>query len=154
MDGDSRPQSSKRATAKLEVPACVHLYVWVFMVTLSVSPMLCLLLVRDGIERANGLQSLVVIGLIQIALWMTQRRCSSEDLSYWEGLLIVATSVTTGENLMSLFRACWLLLAVVIASGLFALEHDPTHATRHAQLRFGRLIVFLHKQGLWSRSQT
>ena len=154
MDGDSRPESSKRTSAKLEVPTCVHLYVWVFMVTFSVSPMLCLLLVRDGIERANGLASLVIIGLIQVTLWMTQRRCSSADLSYWEGLLIVATSVTTGENLMSLFRACWLLLAVVIASVLFALDHDPRYAVRHAQLRFARLIVFLHKQGLWSRSQT
>jgi predicted nucleic acid-binding protein len=67
--------------------------------------MLCLLLVHDGIERVNGLESLVIIALVQAALWMTQRRCSSEDLSYWDGLLVAAASVTTGKDLISLFRA-------------------------------------------------
>ena len=92
MDGESRRENSKRASGGLEAPACVQVYVWVFMVTFSVSPTLCLLLVHDGIDRGNGLESLVIIGLIQAALWTTQRRCSSEDLSYWDGLLVAAAS--------------------------------------------------------------
>ena len=79
MHGESKRESSKRASGGMEAPACVHVYVWVFMVTFSVSPTLCLLLVHDGIEPGNGLESLVIIGLIQAASWMTQRRCSSED---------------------------------------------------------------------------
>jgi hypothetical protein len=120
------------------------------MVTFSVSPMLCLLLVHDGIERGNGLESLVIIGLIQAALWTTQRRCSSEDLSYWDGLLVAAASVTTGENLISLCRAFCLLFAVVIVSVLFAVDHDERCAGRHAGLRFGQLVIWLHKQRLRS----
>jgi len=148
MDRDSRQENSKRSSGGLEAPTCVQVYVWVFMVTFSVSPMLCLLLVHDGIERGKGLESLVIIGLIQAALWTMQRRCSTEDLSYWDGLLVTAASVTTGENLISLFRAFCLLFAVVIVSVVFAVDHDERCAGRHAGLRFGRLIIWLHKQRL------
>jgi hypothetical protein len=148
MHGESRRESSKRASGRLEAPACVHVFVWIFMVTFSVSPILCLLLVHDGIERGNGLESLVIVGLIQTVLWTTQRRCSSEDLSYWDGLLVAAASATTGENLASLFRAFWLLFAVVIVSVLFAVDHDERYVGRHAGLRFGKLVVWLHKQRL------
>lgn len=86
MDGESRRRNSKRGSGGLEAPACVHAYVWTFMVTFGVSPILWLVLVHDGVERGNGLESLVIIGLIQAALWSTQRRCSSEELSYWDGL--------------------------------------------------------------------
>lgn len=147
MHGESR-RSSKRASGGLEAPVCVQVYVWVFMVTFSVSPMLCLLLVHDGIERVNGLESLVIIGLIQVALWATQRRCSIEDLSYWDGLLVAAASVTTGGNLISLCRAFCLLLAVVIVSVLFAADHDERYAGLHAGLRFAKLVIWLHKQRL------
>src|SRR3989442_275577 len=102
MSGESSRENAKRASGGIEAPARVQVYVWVFMIAFSVSPMLFLLLVRDGIERDNGLESLVIIALIQAALWKTQRRCSTEDLSYWDGLLVAAASVTTGENLMSL----------------------------------------------------
>ena len=132
MDADSRRESSKRTPGSLVAPTCVHVYVWVFMVTLSVSPMVCLLLVHDGIERVNGLRSVALIALIQAVLWITQRRCSSEDLSYWDGLLVTAASMTAGESLMSLFRAFFLLLAVVIVSVLFAVDHDDRCAERHA----------------------
>jgi len=45
-------------------------------------------------------------------------RCSSEDLSYWDGLLVAAASVTTGANLISLCRAS-ICVSVVIVSVLF-----------------------------------
>jgi hypothetical protein len=150
MEGDSKPQTAKRTSGSFQVPICVHVYVWVFMVTFSVSPVLRLLFAHHGIERGNGLESLVTVGLIQAALWMVQRRCSSEDLSYWDGLLVAASSVTTGQNLTSLFRACWLLFAVVVVSLLFTMDHDGRFAKRHAAIRFARLIIWLHKQGLWS----
>ena len=150
MVGESKRENSKRASGRLEAPACVHVYVWVFMVAFSVSQTLCVLLVHNGIERGNGLQSLVIIGLIQAALWMTQRRCTSEDLSYWDGLLVAAASVTTGANLISLCRAFYLLFAVVIVSVLIAVDHDDRCARRHAGLRFGKLVIWLYKQRLRS----
>ena len=151
-DNSQREQRAKpahQAPERLRAPACVHVYVWVFMVVFSVSPILCLLAACDRIERSDALESLVVVGLIQAALWIAQQRCSSEDLTYWEGLLGAAASVTTGENLVSLLRAFPLLLAVVILSVMFALDHDAGASTRHPQLRFGRLIIWIHRRRLW-----
>jgi hypothetical protein len=105
-------------------------------------------LVHDRIDPGNGLASLVIIASIQAVLWVTQRRCSCEHLSYWDGLLIVACSVTTGENLLSLCRAFCLLFAVVIVSVSFAGDHDAGCAVRHAGFRFAKLVIYLHKQRL------
>jgi hypothetical protein len=64
MDSESGRENSKRALGGLEAPACVQVYVWTFMVTFSASQTLCLLLVHYGIERGNGLESLVIIGSV------------------------------------------------------------------------------------------
>ena len=152
MDGDPTRETAKRASQPLKAPACIHLYVWVFMIGLSLSPALALLLTHGSVEHGNGLASLEAIGFLQVVLWMAQRRCSSEDLSYWEGLLVAAASVTTGENLPSLLRTSCLLLAVVIISIMFALDHDHRYVGRHAGLRFGRLIIWLHRQRWITRS--
>jgi hypothetical protein len=124
------------------------------MVIFSVSPMLSVLLAHNGVERGNGLESVMTIALIQVALWLTQRRCSGEDLSYWDGLLVTAASVTTGENLISLLRAFCLLLVVVIASSLYAVEHDERFVERHAEIRYAMLIISLHKRRLWKSSRS
>lgn len=133
---------------RLVAPACVHLYVWTFMITLSLSPLMCLLAARDGFGRGDALVSLELVALTQSMLYFAQRRCSSEDLLYWEGLLAAAASVTTGLNLTSLLRTFPLLLAIVILSVEFALDHDAASPVLHAQIRFGRLIIWAHKQRL------
>jgi hypothetical protein len=87
MDREPKPRASKESEP-LRVPVCVHVYVWFFMVTLSLSPMLYVLLVRGDIPRGDASDMTVMIAAgIQVALWLAQRRCSSTDLSYWEGLL-------------------------------------------------------------------
>jgi len=141
MQGASGPE-------RLRAPTCVHLYLWVFMIALSLSPMLYVLAARDGFERNDVVAALALIGLIQAMLYFAQRRCSSQDLLYWEGLLAATASVTTGVNLVSLLRTFFLLLAVVILSVVFAFDHDANSAVRHAQLRFGKLIIWAHKQRL------
>ena len=142
MQGSGGPE-------RLRAPTCVHLYLWSFMITLSLSPMFYLLAARDGYERrSDALVALALIGLIQAMLFFAQRRCSSEDLLYWEGLLAATASVTTGLNLVSLLRTFFLLLAVVMLSVVFAFDHDERSVVRHAQLRFGKLIIWAHKQRL------
>jgi hypothetical protein len=119
------------------------------MVVFSASPALGLVLTRRGIQSADTLETaLAIIGLIQTALWVTQRCCSTPDLSYWDGLLVAAASVTTGRNLASLLRSLFLLFAVAIVSLVFAVDHDQRRADRHAGLRFANLIICLHKQRL------
>jgi hypothetical protein len=141
-------QGNRGSAKPLVAPTCVHVYVWVFMVMLGVSPVLWMLASRDSFERRDVLTALALVAFIQAALFMAQARCSSEDLTYWEGLLAAAASVTTGENLISLARALPLLFAIVVLSVVFALDHDAHSPVRHAQLRFGNLIVWAHKQRL------
>ena len=149
--GSGGGECSKRPSAKPErlvAPLRIHVYVWVFMIALSVSPVLYMLVAPGGVDGANVRAPLFFVGLIQTALLIAQVRCSSEDLTYWEGLLAAAASVTTGSNLMSLLRSLPLLLAIVMLSVAFALDHDARTPIRDAKLRYATLIIWAHKYRL------
>ncbi len=149
MDREHKSQPSK-GSEPLRVPVYVQVYVWFFMVSLSLSPTLYVLLTQGHLPREDACDvALMMTAMIQAALWLARQCCSTADLSYWEGLLVAATSVTTGRDPISLFRAFWLLLATVLMSLLFVMDHDATRVERHAALRFGKLIIWLHKQRLW-----
>lgn len=139
----------KDAQPKLQVPWRVHMCVWAFMIALSVSPVLCLLEMRESIGRQDWVDALIAVVLIQGALWVVQQRCSSEDLSYWEGLLVAAASTAMRSSLISLLLAFPVLLMTVAASFLFAALHDPNSPLHHAALCFGKLIVGIHKRRLY-----
>jgi hypothetical protein len=134
---------------KLQAPWFVHVYVWIFMITLSVSPVLCVLDTRAGIPSSEAWSALVAVLLIQNLIWIAQRRCSSEDLTYWEGLLAAAASMTTGIAPLTLVLSFGVLLFTVGASFVFALTHDGTHPLYHASIRFTRLIIAIHRRRLY-----
>lgn len=144
MDAEPGQKSAKSGAGHMPAPFCVHVYVWAFMVALSVLPILGH--ASGSIARGSGPGPFMTAGLIQLSFWIVQRRCSTEELSYWDGLLVAACSVTTRELLASFFRVAFLLLGVVVFSVLFALCHDTTNAQRHAGIRYGRLIIWLHRQ--------
>jgi hypothetical protein len=99
------------------------------------------------IDQALGV--IAGVFLIQNLLWVAQRRCSSEDLSYWEGLLIAAASTTTGFAPVSLALSFCVLLFTVCGSFVFALTHDGTRAARHAGIRFGKLVIAIYRLRLY-----
>jgi hypothetical protein len=137
------------AQSKLQAPWFVHLRVWIFMVTLGLSPFLYVWGARDRRDPAEWLDALIAAVLIQAALWMAQRRCASDDLSYWEGLLVAGAAMTTGIGPISLLLSFPVLLLTVVASFLFALVHDVDRPRRNAAIRFGKLIVGIHRQRLY-----
>ncbi len=110
-----------RVREKLQAPWFVHVYVWTFMITLSVSPVLCVLDTQEGIPSSEAWSALAAVLLIQNLIWIAQRRCSSEDLTYWEGLLAAAASMTTGIAPLTLMLSFCVLLFTVGASLVFAL---------------------------------
>jgi hypothetical protein len=136
------------AQSKLQAPWRAHIYVWFFMLTLSMSPLLYFL-GPQGFGPVNRADTLIAIVLIQAALWIAQRRCSSEDLTYWEGLLIVGAAATMKMSPLTLLLAFPVLLLTVAASFLFAVTHDGSNPLRHAQLCYGRLIIAIYR---WRRS--
>jgi hypothetical protein len=133
--------------SKLLAPWRAHICVWFFMLLLSMSPLLCLL-GRKSTGLGDWVDPLITIVVIQGALWIAQRRCSSEDLSYWEGLLIVAAATTTRISPFSLLLAFPVLLLTVAASFLIAVTHDGNSPLRHAQLCYGRLIIAIYRRRL------
>lgn len=147
---NSNPRKgTSAAQTKLEVPWYVHANVWIFMIVLGVSPALYVLTTQESMRWNDALGALAGVLLIQYLIWIAQRRCSSEDLTYWEGLLIVAVSTTTGIAPITLVLSFCVLLFTVAASFVFALTHDGTNALRHAQIRFGRLIIAIYRGRLF-----
>ena len=158
----ARQTSASRATApqtgapaasttsvKLDVPWQIHAYVWVFMVTFGLSPLLLVLGPPEQVDPANWQYALIAVGLLQSLSWVAQRCCSTRDLTYWEGLLIAAASVETGIFMISLPLSFLVLLFTVAESFLYALAHDPRSPTRNASLCYGTLIVAIHRRRLW-----
>jgi hypothetical protein len=157
-DKNSRRSQQERAKeppdaqSKLEAPLRAHFCVWFFMIALSVSPLLYLLGMRESVGREDWGDAVAAVVLIQGMLWIAQGRCSSEDLSYWEGLLVAAASTITrptGIGLISFVLALPVMLLTVASSFLFALTHDGSSPLRHASIRFSRLIIGIHKRRLY-----
>jgi hypothetical protein len=143
------PQKEHVTVEKLDVPLRVHARVWLFMVLLSVSPVLYILEAREDLGRADWLGVGIAVLAIQALFCIAQRRCASENLTYWEGLLIAAASMETKSYLISIALSFFLLLYTTAASFLFALLHDARNARRYAPICFGRLIIAIHKRRLY-----
>jgi hypothetical protein len=144
-DQQGSTQNGKATPAKLDVPWRIHAYVWVFMVTFGVTPLFYVLSTREMMESVDWLAACIAVALLQGLFWIAQRRCSSADLTYWEGLLVAAAAVDTGSHLISVTLSFLLLLFIVAASFIFALFHDANSPTRHASLCFGRLVVAIYR---------
>jgi hypothetical protein len=140
---------SVQVREKLQAPWFVHVYVWAFMITLGVSPVLCVLDTREGIAPSDAWIALAAVLLIQNLIWLAQRRCSGEDLTFWEGLLVAAASMTTGIVPLTLALSFGMLLFTVGASFVFALAHDRRDPLHHASIRFAILIIAIHKRRLY-----
>ena len=138
---------SQDVQSKLQAPWRAHICVWFFMLLLSMSPLLCLV-GRKSTGLGDCAAPLITILLIQGALWIAQQRCSSEDLSYWEGLLIVGAATIRKISPLSLLLAFPVLLLTVAASFLIAVTHDGNCPLRHAQLCYGRLIIAIYRRRL------
>ena len=144
-DRKGSPQNGNAAPAKLDVPWRIHAYVWVFMVTFGVTPLFYVLATREQMAAADWLAACSAVALLQGLFWIAQRRCSSADLTYWEGLLVAAAAVDTGSHLISVTLSFFLLLFIASASFMFALFHDANSPTRHASLCFGKLVVAIYR---------
>ena len=73
----------------------VQLYLWVGLLIVSIAPALLISgELFDTTHFAEGLITFVVLLIaFQVLLWYARRRCSSQELSAWDGLLYIATSL-------------------------------------------------------------
>lgn len=147
-DNPNRQSGPAQPREKLRVAWYVHVYVWAFMITLGLSPVLYLVVAADRGQSVDLARVLAAVLLIQQLLWIAQRRCFRDDLWYWEGLLIAASSMRTGFAPLSLLLSFCVLLFTVAASFVFALTHQELPPMRRAPIRFATLIVAIHRKRL------
>jgi hypothetical protein len=139
--------------SRVKVGFFVHLYAWAFVLALSLWPLVPpLLLARHSAVPVNAW--LVAIGLIvfiQALFWYVQYRCSSEALSYWEGLLVVTASMMTGWVYSSLIVALPVLAFTFAASFLFAVYAEVRRVPGEAAERFHKLVSRLYRNRMVQR---
>ena len=118
-----------------------------FFIALSVSPVAIFLLLRRGqpIADVDWILPIVGVGVIQALFWYADKRCSSENLSYWNGLLFVAAFMSTGWIYMSMLLIFPALLVAFLASVGLALYYDLTFTPGKAAFKFHRLVHTFHQ---------
>lgn len=124
-----------------------HAYVWMFLVALSTTPVIAVLLLRRGfpIDTADWEATIAAMFCIQVLFWYSQKRCSSEVLSYWNGLLFVAAFMSTGWVYFSMAFIFPALLLVFLASIGLSVYYDLFPSKMNAAFRFHQMIHFFQK---------
>jgi len=90
--------------------------------------------IRDGDMDAQSWIVLVLeLVLVQLLLWHAQKRCSSEKLTYWHGVAVVAACIRTRWIYTDMLLALLILPLTIAASALLAFTSRPAY-------RFQRLV--------------
>jgi hypothetical protein len=83
--------------------------------------------------------------------WYVSRRCSSERLLFWDGLLYVNVSVSIGWVGISLFLGFFGVLIALIASALIAVYDEIRRNPENTKVRFLHLISFFYATEWFNR---
>jgi hypothetical protein len=131
--------------------AYVQIYLWVALLIASIAPaMLISVALFDATHFVQGVTAFgAMLAAFQGLLWYAQRRCSSPDLSAWDGLLYITSYMTIGVGTMSLFIA--VLCAIVALLGLIgiaALSIGDGDAAR-AQTRFRSMVIWFAQHRMY-----
>jgi len=138
---------------RVKVGVFVHLYAWAFILLASLWPLVPPLVAarHSAVPTHTWIIALGLVVFIQAAFWYVQHRCSSEKLSYWDGLLVVTASMMTGWMYSSFIVALPVLAFTFVASFFFAVYADVRQAPSEAAERFHKLVVRLYQHRMVQR---
>jgi hypothetical protein len=133
--------------ASVKVSGFVHFYTWIFVLAISLWPVVALALRARhvAIPTDSWLAAVGTVGVIQALFWYVQSRCSSEKLSYWDGLLIVTASMMTGWVYSSMLVVFPVLLFTFLSSVGFALYCEVRGVPSEAAELFHKLVARLYR---------
>jgi hypothetical protein len=128
-------------------PWMVHAYVWVFLIALGLAPVISVLLRRrySPVSLTDWVSAIMLMAVIQALFLYSQKRCSSDKLSYWNGLLYVAAFMSTGWSYLSMVFVFPTLLIVFIASITLSIYYDLAPSRVNAAFQFHRIVSFFYK---------
>lgn len=128
-------------------PAYVQFFTWLFIAIYSLSPLaICYKLSTKSIlpPHAWSWAVLSVIGL-QIIFFYVQHRCSSEELSYWEGMNYTSYSMNAGTSSVAFFLILPSLSLLFVLSLPIALYGEVRRNPKLSQKYFYNLVNFFYK---------
>jgi hypothetical protein len=105
------------------------------VLTVSFSPLLWKWrAIHDGdMDAQSWIVLILELVLVQLLLWHAQKRCSSEKLTYWHGVAVVAACIRTNWIYTDLMLALLILPLAIAASALLAFTSRPAY-------RYQRLV--------------
>jgi hypothetical protein len=146
-----RLRMTEESKARYRPGLHVYLYLWVALIVVGILPALLIthLLYSEAQFDAELATFGVLLAVFQCAFWLARRRCSSANLSAWEGLLYIASYMTIGVGYFSLFIVVpCVIIAVVallcIALGSFA---DPDGSS--AAQRFRQVVIWFGRHRMY-----
>jgi hypothetical protein len=127
----------------------IHVYVCFALIVLSLLPFF-IIFVWGGLDSESRLPaSLAGVVAFQVVLWFARLRCTAQDLSYWDSLVIVAAYMSIGVGALSLAIAGACVIASVIASIVFTvagvIKPDPIFAAR----KFRNVVLFFGRHRMY-----
>ena len=132
---------------KVTVSGFAHFYTWLFALVLILCPLLAptLRAHRSAVPLSTWFTAAGLVVIMLTVFCYVYRRCSGEKLSYWDGLLVVSSSMMTGwvyNTVVVIFPA---LLYTFLASLYFALRADVRRAPKEAREHFHRLVYRMYQ---------
>jgi hypothetical protein len=134
------------ASTRVRVSGFAHVYTWLFLALLSTWPLAVPALTarHSFVPASTWASALAAVVSIQALFWYVRFRCSNQSLSYWNGLLIVSASMSTGWVQMSFLFVLPSLLVVFLASVLFAAYAEVRRVPAEAAVRFQALLMWFY----------
>jgi len=126
----------------------VRIYLWGFFAFLCLSPLGVLIELDDRILAPTSwwVASLVWPGFVAILFWYALRRCSSEAMTFTDGLLWVTGSMMTGWTTFSFVLVPPALLGPFLGSIAFAGWGDLRCQPDYAKAKWASLVFFFFRQ--------
>jgi len=99
------------------------------VLTVSLAPLLWMWrAIQNGEMDQQSWVSLVAqLALGQFLLWHAQKRCSSRNLTYWQGVAVVAASIRTHWIYTDVLLALLVLPLMLTASAVLAFSTRPAY---------------------------
>lgn len=132
--------------ARPSFPAQVQFFTWLFVILVSLLPIgICYRLSRSvDLPTRVWIMAAVTVGIIQFIFLYVQSRCSSDNLSYWDGMHYVSYYMYAGSSYLAFFLIMPALSVLLLLSLCLAMYGDTFGNRALTRVHFYKLIMFFY----------
>jgi hypothetical protein len=104
-------------------------------------------------DTTNFIEGLTAFSLLiagfQWVFWYARRRCSSDQMSVWDGLLYITSYMTIGVGITYLLLAAFCAMAAVLAVMAIAVVSISDSDSVQAQQRFRAMVIWFSRHRMY-----